>query len=49
MCIIVDKAEGVWVYGESGRRYLDCQTAYNAVLFGHDHPRITKAITKQAK
>ncbi len=37
------------MYDETGKRYLDCQTAYTAVHFGHDHPRINRAITDQAK
>jgi len=49
MCISIGKAEGVWVYDETGKRYLDCQTAYTAVHFGHDHPRINRAITDQAQ
>jgi 4-aminobutyrate aminotransferase-like enzyme len=41
------RAEGVWMYGEDGRRYLD---AYNNVpVVGHCHPRVVEALTRQAR
>ena len=29
--VVIDRAEGVWVYGVEGKRYLDCLAAYSAV------------------
>jgi ornithine--oxo-acid transaminase len=46
--IVVDRAEGVWVYDTDGRRYLDCLSAYSAVNQGHCHPRILAALREQA-
>jgi len=41
------RAEGVWMYAEDGRRYLD---AYNNVpVVGHCHPRVVEALTRQAR
>ena len=41
------RAEGVWMYDEHGRRYLD---AYNNVpVVGHCHPRVVEALTQQAR
>jgi len=41
------RAEGVWMYDESGRRYLD---AYNNVpVVGHCHPQVVEALTRQAR
>jgi 4-aminobutyrate aminotransferase-like enzyme len=41
------RAEGVWMYDELGRRYLD---AYNNVpVVGHCHPRVVEALTRQAR
>jgi len=41
------RAEGVWMYGEDGRRYLD---AYNNVpVVGHCHPQVVEALTRQAR
>lgn len=40
------RAEGVWMYDEQGRRYLD---AYNNVpVVGHCHPAVVQAICAQA-
>lgn len=42
--IIVERASGVWLFDEAGRRYLDCLSAYSAVNRGHCHPRILHAM-----
>lgn len=42
----VVRAEGVWMYDEQGRAYLD---AYNNVpVVGHCHPHVVAALTRQA-
>lgn len=46
--VVVERAEGVWVYDLEGRRYLDCLAAYSAVNQGHCHPRIRQALVDQA-
>jgi ornithine--oxo-acid transaminase len=46
--VVVERAEGVWVYGVDGRRYLDCLSAYSALNQGHCHPRIVQALLDQA-
>jgi ornithine--oxo-acid transaminase len=38
--LVVDRAEGIWLYDVDGKRYLDCVSAYSAVNQGHGHPRI---------
>jgi 4-aminobutyrate aminotransferase-like enzyme len=41
------RAEGVWMYDERGRAYLD---AYNNVpVVGHCHPVVVEAMTRQAR
>jgi ornithine--oxo-acid transaminase len=47
--LVVERAEGVWLYGVDGKRYLDCVSAYSAVNQGHCHPRIHAALIEQAK
>jgi ornithine--oxo-acid transaminase len=47
--VVVERAEGVWVYDVDGKRYLDCLSAYSAVNQGHCHPRILKALKDQAE
>jgi ornithine--oxo-acid transaminase len=42
------RAEGVHVWDEDGRCYLDMMGAYSAASFGHCHPRLVAAMTQQA-
>ena len=46
--VVINKAEGVWVWDVDGKKYLDCLSAYSAVNQGHCHPRIIKAMKEQA-
>ncbi len=46
--VVIERAEGVWVYDVEGNRYLDCLAAYSAVNQGHCHPKILKTLTEQA-
>ncbi len=46
--VVVERAEGVWVYDVEGRRYLDCLSSYSAVNLGHGHPRLVEALVSQA-
>ncbi len=45
--VVIERAEGVWVYDVEGRRYLDFLSAYSAVNQGHNHPRIVQAMKDQ--
>jgi ornithine--oxo-acid transaminase len=47
--VVIDKAEGVWVYDVEGRKYLDCLSSYSAVNQGHVHPKILEALVEQSK
>ena len=47
--VVVDRAEGVWVWDVEGRKYLDCLAAYSAVNQGHCHPVILQALVEQAR
>src|ERR1035441_10072287 len=46
--VVIERAEGVWVYDVDGKRYLDCLAAYSAVNQGHCHPRILRTLQEQA-
>ena len=46
--VVIERAEGVWVYDVEGKRYLDCLAAYSAVNQGHCHPRILQTLIEQA-
>ncbi len=45
--VVIDRAEGVWVYDVEGNKYLDCLSAYSAVSQGHCHPKIIQAMQEQ--
>ncbi len=47
--VVLSRGEGVWLWDEQGRRYLDMLSAYSAVSFGYGHPRLIAAMTKQAQ
>jgi ornithine--oxo-acid transaminase len=47
--LVVERAEGVWLWDVAGDRYLDCVSAYSALNAGHCHPRIYAALTEQAR
>ncbi len=47
--IVIDRAEGIWVYDVDGKKYLDFLSAYSAVNQGHCHPRIVNALITQAQ
>jgi ornithine--oxo-acid transaminase len=46
--VVVERAQGVWVYAADGRRYMDCLSSYSALNQGHCHPRIIQALLDQA-
>jgi ornithine--oxo-acid transaminase len=46
--VVIERAQGVWVYDVEGKKYLDCLAAYSAVNQGHCHPAILKTLTEQA-
>jgi ornithine--oxo-acid transaminase len=47
--VVIAHGEGVWLWDEHGRRYLDMMSAYSAVSHGHAHPRIVAALVAQAQ
>ncbi|HEY9746887.1 MAG TPA: ornithine--oxo-acid transaminase [Oculatellaceae cyanobacterium] len=47
--IVIDRAEGCWVYEVEGRKYLDCLSSYSALNQGHCHPRILETLKAQAE
>ena len=46
--VVIERAEGVWVYDVEGKCYLDCLASYSAVNQGHCHPKILEAMVEQA-
>ena len=46
--IVIDRAEGVWLYTPEGRRILDFNSQLMSVNIGHGDRRVIDAITEQA-
>lgn len=47
--VVLTRGEGVYLFDEQGRRYLDMMSAYSAVSFGHSHPVLVRALAEQAQ
>ena len=47
--VVISTGKGVWVTDVDGNKYLDFLSAYSALNHGHVHPKILKALNKQAK
>ena len=47
--VVIERAEGVWVFDVEGKSYLDCLAAYSAVNQGHCHPRVLAVLVEQAR
>src|SRR5688572_18202155 len=47
--VVIERAEGVWMWDSTDKKYLDCLSAYSALNHGHRHPKIIAALIKQAQ
>ncbi|MEE8111845.1 MAG: ornithine--oxo-acid transaminase [Acidobacteriota bacterium] len=47
--VVIQRAEGVWVWDVEGKKYLDFLAAYSAVNQGHCHPKIRHALVEQSE
>ncbi len=47
--LVVRRAEGVYVHGHDGRRYLDFLSGIGVMALGHSHPVIVAAVADQAR
>lgn len=43
------RGEGVYLFDRAGRRYLDFVSGLGVNILGHCHPRIVRAVTRQAR
>lgn len=43
----IERAEGVYLYGPNGERYLDLVSGFNVSNIGHRHPKVLHAIQEQ--
>ena len=45
--VVLTRGEGVYLWDEAGKKYLDMMSAYSAVSHGHAHPRLVKLVREQ--
>ncbi|MEO6825992.1 MAG: aminotransferase class III-fold pyridoxal phosphate-dependent enzyme [Microbacteriaceae bacterium] len=45
--VVVDHAQGSWIFGTDGRKYLDFTAGIGVTSTGHCHPRVVAAAQKQ--
>jgi len=45
--VVLTRGEGVYVWDEDGKKYLDMMSAYSAVSHGHANPRLVELVQKQ--
>jgi len=46
--IVIDHAEGIYVYGKDGQRWVDFTSGIGVTNTGHCHPKVVEAIREQA-
>ena len=47
--IVIDRAEGGYLWDKDGRRYLDFVGGIGVINVGHNHPRVVAAVQEQLK
>lgn len=47
--LAIVRGDGVWMWDDAGRRYLDCTSGQGVALIGHAHPAVAAALAEQAK
>lgn len=47
--VVLERAEGVFMWDVEGKKYYDFLSAYSAVNQGHCHPRIIKSLQEQSQ
>jgi len=48
MCIDVQRASGVYIYGSNDKKYLDFNSGISVSSLGHGHPEVVRAVQEQA-
>lgn len=46
--IVIQKAEGCWVWDVENKKYMDMLSAYSALSHGHRHPKMVQTLKEQA-
>ena len=46
--VFIERAEGPYLYGVDGRRYIDYVQSWGAIILGHAHPAVVDAVCRAA-
>jgi len=49
LAVEIERAEGVYMYGQDGKRYVDLISGIGVSSIGHRHPRVVQAVKDQAE
>lgn len=47
--VVLTRAQGAYVWDETGKKYLDMMSAYSAVSHGHGHERLVRLVQEQVE
>ena len=47
--LVIDRAEGALLFDASGASYIDASSSWWVSTLGHNHPRLVRALTRQAE
>ncbi len=47
--IVIVKGQGIHVWDDEGKKYIDCMSAYSALSHGHCHPTLVAAMQQQVE
>jgi ornithine--oxo-acid transaminase len=47
--VVLTRAQGAYIWDESGKKYLDMMSAYSAVSHGHGHERLVRLVKEQVE
>src|ERR1700733_1340258 len=45
----IDRAEGIYLYGSDGKKYMDLIAGISVSNLGHSHPQVVSAVKEQAE
>jgi len=49
LAVVLSRGNGVFVWDENGKKYLDMMSAYSAVSHGHANPRLVEVVKNQVE
>lgn len=49
LMIEIERAEGIYMYGPDGKKYMDLISGISVSNIGHSHPRVVEAVKRQAE